>query len=518
MRYAVSIVVWLAAFWDSNALISGPRSIMLSNPASYSSIYYNNGLPSAPSRQILQQQQQISVRRKMLQTQMARTPELSDWVLNRNGSITGIVKYHPIYDDGDGITTSVLADIKSVGPNQFVTTKSGSAYKLVGEGAAFSKKYSMANTSGNEDTTVKKPTPDVLSNAAAVVTGGFLSFFAGGSPSPTTLPKSPSLSVNKDRAAPPAKQPTQYKDVSGLTFGSGKYLVSGTYKLSTSGKSLIWKAYRANFRGEPTGELITLKMSSDTDALKRECANYEKLKNNLVSRGAFVNKLDYLPDAKSNDRKEYDRHSILVMENGVYNLKEWMSISRGAGLRGKEMRDVAVAAGQCIQAMHSCKLVWTDLKTENFVVVSNPEGSSGASATAASPLIVKGIDVESARPFGETPVDYSPEACPPEFAQAFFAGNALQFSLQPSYDMWSLGMMLFEISTGTPYFFLKPPSVVTKTLSTPSFKPKVNAIQDPKLRNLVEKCLSIDPNERPTITQFLLHPYFTTSGIGPFSF
>jgi hypothetical protein len=516
MRYFVSVVVWLVAFWHSNALMSGPTSIMLSRPAYYSSIYYNNGLPSGTSRRN-QQQQQILVRRIILQRQMARTPELSEWVLNRNGSITGIVKYHPIYDDGDGITTSILADIKSVGPNQYVTTKSGSAYKLVGEGAAFSKKY-IANTRDSEGATLKKPTPDVLSNAAAAVTGGFLSFFAGASP-PTTLPKSPSLSTNQDGAASTSqqqKQSSQYKDLSGLTFGGGKYLVSGTYKLSTSGKSLIWKAYRANFRGEPTGDLITLKMSSDTDALRRECANYEKLKNNLVSRGAFVNKLDYLPDAKSSDRREYNKHSILVMENGVYNLKEWMSISRGAGLRGKEMRDVAVAAGQCIQAMHSCKLVWTDLKTENFVVVSNPEVSSGA--TAASSLIVKGIDVESARPFGETPVDYSPEACPPEFAQAFFAGNALQFSLQPSYDMWSLGMMLFEISTGTPYFFLKPPSVVTKTLSTPAFKPKVNAIQDPKLRNLVEKCLSIDPDDRPTITQFLLHPYFTTSGIGPFSF
>lgn len=508
IRYLVTVVVWLMSFWHSKAFMGSQTSIMLSRPP-YSPLYY----PSHQRQGQQQQRQQQIVVRRILQIQMARTPELSDWVLNRNGSITGIVKYHPIYDDGDGITTSVLADIKSVGPNQYITTKSGSAYKLIGDGAASSNKYMTSSS----DSSRKKSSPDALSNAAAAVTGGFFSFFGGGSPS--TLPKSPSLSIIKDRAAAAAPQkPPQTKDLTGLTFGNGKYLVSGSYKLSTSGKSLIWKAYRANFRGEPTGDLITLKMSSDTDALRRESANYEKLKSNLVSRGAFVNKLDFLPDAKSNNRNEYSKHSVLVMENGAYNLKEWMSISRGAGLRGKEMREVAVAAGQCIQAMHSCKLVWTDLKTENFVVVSNPEVTSSSSSTAPPQLVVKGIDVESARPFGETPVDYSPEACPPEFAQAFFAGNALQFVLQPSYDMWSLGMMLFEISTGSPYFFLKPPSVVTKTLSTPSFKPNVKAIQDLKLRNLVEKCLSIDPNNRPTITQFLLHPYFTTTGIGPFSF
>jgi hypothetical protein len=74
--------------------------------------------------------------------------------------------------------------------------------------------------------------PNVLWNKVAAVTGRSLSFFARGS-SLTTLPVSPSLSINQDRAATTSqqqKQLSQHKDLSGLTVGSGKYLVSVTCK------------------------------------------------------------------------------------------------------------------------------------------------------------------------------------------------------------------------------------------------------------------------------------------------
>lgn len=66
-----------------------------------------------------------------------------------------------------------------MGPNKFVTTKSGSGDKLVGEGAAFSKKY-IVNMRGSEGNNSKKCIPDVLSNAAAAVTERLFSFFTSG--------------------------------------------------------------------------------------------------------------------------------------------------------------------------------------------------------------------------------------------------------------------------------------------------------------------------------------------------
>jgi len=396
-------------------------------------------------------------RKQGARSNMARTPEISEWEMNRDGSITGIVKFHPVIDDGDDITTSPLEDITLVGPNKLVKTKSGNAYKLVNQ----------------KDTTAKKN---------GVAGGGFFSIFNV----PDTILQQQQQQKNKV-----------------LTLGQGKYVVVGTSKTSTSGKSRIWKAYRVNPKtGQPMGDLLTIKMSSDYDSLQRESANYENLSKNIF-KGAFVKKVDFLPSG------EDDKSSILVIESGSANLKEWMASSRPNGLRGKEMRDAAAAAAQCLQAMHSSKLVWTDLKSENFVVFTNTKNQN---------LVVKGIDLESARPFGKSPVDYSPEACPPEFAQAFLEGRALDFALTPNYDMWSLGMMLYELSTGSQYFYNKSPSAITKLLSDPSFEVDVSAIQDFQLRDLVQNCLEKDPKKRPTILQLFFHPYSTTSGIGPFSF
>ena len=67
-------------------------------------------------------------------------------------------------------------------------------------------------------------------------------------------------------------------------------------------------------------------------------------------------------------------------------------------------------------------------------------------------MAIKAIDLESAMPVKKNPVDYSPEASPPEFALAYLTGDGTEFILEYSYDIWSLGMFLFELATGKPYF------------------------------------------------------------------
>mmetsp|Transcript_1382 Transcript_1382/g.2518 ORF Transcript_1382/g.2518 Transcript_1382/m.2518 type:complete len:177 (+) Transcript_1382:303-833(+) len=174
------------------------------------------------------------------------------------------------------------------------------------------------------------------------------------------------------------------------------------------------------------------------------------------------------------------------------------------------MRDAASAALQCIQAMHSSGIVWTDLKTENFVILSDEIGDNGYLPG------VKGIDLESAMPRGSNPVDFSPEACPPEFAYAFISGEGLRFKLDYSYDIWSYGMMLYELTTGRSYFGNKTPAQITKSLQYTNFEADVSLVNDSKLRDLIGQCLQADPKKRPSVTQLLLHPYFLTSGVGPF--
>jgi serine/threonine protein kinase len=129
---------------------------------------------------------------------------------------------------------------------------------------------------------------------------------------------------------------------------------------------------------------------------------------------------------------------------------------------------------------------------------------------------VKGIDLESAIPAGNNPVDYSPEACPPEFATAFLAGDGPYFILDYSYDVWSLGMMMLELAWGRGYFDGKNPAQITKWLRDSS-DTEISLAEvecDEKLKDLISRCLKRDPKERPNLAQVLLHPYFIT---GPLS-
>jgi len=413
-------------------------------------------------------------------TSNAILPEISNWKVLPTGAIVGIVNNHPIIDDGDIITTSPLLEPDNSQANMIVTTKTGSQYKLK---HAF-QIFNAANS-------VLKQRKRKPSQQQQQINNNHQS----------------SLSLGGTKNVPP---PTEYEGLvlTEQTVGEGKYMLVNYPRRSTSGKSLIYTAFRTDKEGLPTGKRLVVKLTPNENALQREYYNYKHVTTSGFLRGKFAQCIDFYPIA---DSKHFTTQSALVIEGGLKDLKQLLNARWGQGLTGQAMRDVAHTAGQCIQAMHASNMVWTDLKTENFVIMEEEDGNSGLKT-------VKGIDLESARPIGQNPVDYSPEACPPEFAKAFVDGYGAEFILQPSYDMWSLGMMLYELSTGTPYFENKSPVTITKILPSEGFTIDVNKVENEKLRDLIEQLLTINPNRRPDINQYFMHPFFTTTGIGGFSF
>lgn len=378
----------------------------------------------------------------------AKLPILDQWKVLTNGRVVGTVKNHPSIPDGDIITTSPIRNPESATRRKVVTTGSGSKYLLGRPG--------VRKDSKNKTISIQE-----LQKRANVV-----------------------FDLSKDVVGDDKRQ----------------YLLAGRPTKSTSGKSQIFKAFQADGDGLPMGDPLTVKMSNNWEAIEREADNYAKITKSGLLRGQFVSLLDFLPTA-SVITKKFRNNSALVMERGVVDLKRYLSMN--GALTGKELRDAAAAAAQCLQAIHGSGLVWTDLKTENFIVTS--DGT------------FKGIDLESAMPIKDNPVDYSPEGTPPEFARAFLAGEGPYFILQYSYDVWSLGMLFYEMSTGRGYFNGKSPIQITKTLRDgPEID--VSNVPDTQLRNLIAKCLQLDPRKRPSILQILLHPYFLQSGLGPLSF
>lgn len=231
-------------------------------------------------------------------------PVLEDWKILGNGRVVGRVKNHPSIPDGEVITTSPLAKPSSAGPRRTVATASGSKYQL-----------------GN---------PEMQSSGV------------NGQVSLQAL----------------QKKARQEKDLNGEVIGDDtrQYLLSGKPTRSTSRKSEIFKAYKANGDGLPSGEPVTVKVSKNWEAIEREASNYQRITKSGVARGQFVSLIDFLPTA-SVITKKYDQSSALVMERGAVDLKRYIALN--GPLKGKELRDAAAAAAQCLQAVHSSGLVWT---------------------------------------------------------------------------------------------------------------------------------------------------------------
>ena len=379
-----------------------------------------------------------------------KLPIIDEWKVLTNGRVVGTVQNHPSIPDGDIITTSPIQRPEAAARRKVVNTISGSKYLL---GTPLAKK-----DKDNSNRTI--PIQELQRKAR------------------------------------------QAFDLSTDVVGDDKrqYLLSGKASRSTSGKSFIYKAFLADEDGLPKGDPWTVKLSNNWEAIEREADNYAKITKAGLWRGQFVSLIDFLPTA-SVVTKKFRNQSALVMERGVTDLKRYISVN--GPLQGKELRDAASAAAQCIQAIHGSGLVWTDMKSENFVVTSTGE--------------FKGIDLESAMAVKDNPVDYSPEGTPPEFARAFLAGDGPYFVLQYNYDIWSLGMIFYEMAVGKGYFQGKTPVVITKMLRD---GPEIDlsAVPDRQLRDLIGKCLQLDPRKRPGILQILLHPYFLSTGLGPISF
>jgi hypothetical protein len=305
-------------------------------------------------------------------------------------------------------------------------------------------------------------------------------------------PVSSYSSKAKPKGLKAVKAETQKLDLTGKSFCNGKYLLAGKAKKSVTGRCLILGAYQANGDSNPSGKPLIIKLSENGKAMKKEHSIYKKVASG-VNRGVIVKCHGYVPEVEERPGK-----SALILERGVRDLKEHR---RWHGLNGDALKEALYSVNQCMESFHGARLVWTDMKTENFVIVEDE--TSGEHS-------VKAIDLESAMNVKENPIDYTPEATPPEFAKAFVSGDPHSFVLDFSFDVWSFGMLAYELATGVGYFDGNSPDAIMQKLSQNNVPNTSIGIEDDDLADLISQSLSLDPKKRPSAQKISRHPYFSS--------
>jgi len=345
-----------------------------------------------------------------------------------------------------------------------------------------------------------------------------------------------------------------------ISNGRGtKYLLAGQPMRKPSGRSEIIMAYKCDDSLQSCDSITpyVVKLSTHKDKLQREYDNYQRVQEQTSGRnnggwigGAISNMFDQQQQGEENDDPfvtcydflpvcegsiKYAQHSAIVLEKGYedlrdyeYNLQVMENENNNNNPSSSEypsppvamdpslVRSSLLVAAKCLQVLHSrARLVWTDLKAENLIFMQDMD--SDPSKTTVE---IKGVDLESAIPHRGNPIDYTPEACPPEFAQLHLRGNPYDFVLDYSYDVWSFGMLAYELATGSAYFRGKTPSEIMGILGDPSFVPPLEGVDaslvvaDPQLVDLIRACLKVDPRRRISVRNIVQHPYFQQQRVG----
>jgi serine/threonine protein kinase len=311
----------------------------------------------------------------------------------------------------------------------------------------------------------------------------------------------------------------------------GDKYVLGTDPMTSSGKSAIYEAIPHDVNsGQPLQGPVIVKLSSNTEALQRERDNYERIVQASTAaqeEGLFVQVHEYLEEADPNNDHELQGQAALIMEKGEQDLQTY--IQQHGPLKGKQLQDAMRSVAKCVEAVHASKMVWTEIKGANFVITSSENNHDSHTIGAASQdnsatLNIKGIDLESAVPKQENPIDFSAEAIPPCFALDFLCGREPNAKMEKSFDIWSTGILFYKLATGKAYFNKdkKDSFQIAMALKNAAMEQggqgsldlnkhgDIDEIVDAEeLKDLIQSCLRIDPAERPTIGEVLQHPFFS---------
>eukprot|EP00980_Cylindrotheca_fusiformis_P018695 scaffold6226_cov118-Cylindrotheca_fusiformis.AAC.9 len=241
---------------------------------------------------------------------------------------------------------------------------------------------------------------------------------------------------------------------------------------------------------------LVIKLSHNTEQIELEHRIYGDLFGRLAQdrQHLFVRAYDWVgASPQTNGRVGF------AMECGIENLRG--HVWRHGPYTGAKLRSVMENVIRIVESLHGLGVVWSELKAENFIVFDGD--------------VIKAVDLESVAAHGENLRAYTAETYPPEFPAESLYQCLPKIPVDYSFDVWGLGLTLYEIAVGEPLFTLqrtydveyikerlKNPEGIIAEANKKMWKVESGA------RNVIRQCLVVDPQKRSTCEQLLQDAYF----------
>jgi len=273
-----------------------------------------------------------------------------------------------------------------------------------------------------------------------------------------------------------------------------KLLITEQLRVGTT-KSELFKCYHIsdNARENP----FVIKISRNAGQIELEHRIYRNLFSRTTKdqKGLFATAYDFVDASPMTGGR-----TGFVMECGLENLRGY--IWRNGAYTGEKLRKTMRDVIRIVHTLHSLGIIWTEVKAENLIVFGSGE-------------TIKAVDLESFTEPNTFLRAYTAETYPPEFPADMLYEGIPQIPLDYSFDIYGLGLVLFEMATGEPLFTLQ------RTYDVDYIKERLRSPQgivdeanlklqsvDPDVRKIILRCLVVDPQERSTCDELLKDNFF----------
>jgi len=267
--------------------------------------------------------------------------------------------------------------------------------------------------------------------------------------------------------------------------------VIGNYKivreLGRGGHALVYEAVHQNFDRVRAVKTIPL-MPGRPDSSKQIISEYE------TSRG--IPHREHILEIDFPEQVECLGLSwlLLPMDKADSNLRHWLQQNKNPIKRLRQGLEYLAQTCKGVAALHDAGIAHLDLKPENLLLKRTPGSSDDAPE-----FVVKVADFGLSRNLNRLE-DLDPRFAgygvgTPHYMAPEQIHSARQRSIGPLADIYSLGVLLYELLDGQRPFDGTPEQVRDKHLSLEP-EPIEESVPD-YLKELAYKCLRKNRNERP---------------------